>query len=407
MVRPRVRRVANRLKSFRRVCQVRQRCTGAVAPPGLPLTSEASALPDATTDAAIVTGKPTTLAGHTPAFAQTVPSNLADMPMLLGGPAPKESAIGTPITHFNTRVTKLDDAMRPQPAADAKSDAPDSEGDKAEEPMWTPLTAEQETELAGIMKRDLEYEKLFRQQQQEMERSLKDRIDRVRPPRRKATDGSITKPKPLAWWERPEEEDTSGLARDAFRPFGVLFPSQKRAELDQSHRGHRPHIPLKRSLMDLVSQQGEDLVPIRLEIDHEHWRLRDTFTWNAQDSHINVEAFAQSICEDIGLPTTVFVPQIKEQINAQILDHQTTLAFKAKPTFDFHFDTKKAKARLRTVTFDGGPSGETKWIVCPSASSRLRQALMALMRTLRCTWTTAVKRTRHDRSRPRLSTRHG
>uniref|UniRef100_V5EZJ4 SNF5-domain-containing protein n=2 Tax=Kalmanozyma brasiliensis (strain GHG001) TaxID=1365824 RepID=V5EZJ4_KALBG len=319
---------------------------GVVAQPGVPTTSEAPAAQDAAADATVATGKPTTLAGSTPAFAHTVPSNLADMPMLLGGPAPKESAVGTPITHFNTRVTKLDDAMRPQQAADAKDDGPDSEANKTDEPVWTPLTTDQETELAGIMKRDLEYEKLFRQQQHDMERSLKDRIDRVRPPRRKATDGSITRPKPVAWWERPEEEDTSGLARDAFRPFGVLFPNQKRAELDQGHRGHRPHIPLKRSLMEMVSQQGEDLVPIRLEIDHEHWRLRDTFTWNAQDSHINVEAFAVSICEDIGLPASVFVPQIKEQINTQILDHQTTSAFKAKPTFDFGLDTKEGKGSL-------------------------------------------------------------
>lgn len=320
---------------------------GAAVPPGVRAMDEAPTLPDAAAEAAMATGKPTTLAGSTPAFAQTVPSNLANMPMLLGGPAPKESAIGTLITHFNTRVTKLDDAMRPQRATEDKGDAATpSAGDKTDDSVWTQLTAEQEAELAGIMKRDLEYEKLFRQQQQDMEKSLKDRIDSVRPPRRKATDGTITRPKPVAWWERPEEEDVSGLSRDVFRPFGVLFPNQKRAELDQGQRGARPHIPLKRSLMESVSQQGEDLVPIRLEIDHEHWKLRDTFTWNAQDSHINVEAFAQSICEDIGLPATVFVPQIKEQITTQILDHQTTSAFKAKPTFDFGLDTKEGKGSL-------------------------------------------------------------
>ncbi|KAJ1595816.1 hypothetical protein NDA14_003893 [Ustilago hordei] len=318
-------------------------------PPGAAIPGgEPQSLPDAAAAAASAAGKPTTLAGGAPAFAQTVPSNLANMPMLLGGPAPKESAVGTPITHFNTCVTKLDDAMRPQRAAtDGKGDAGSKNGDdKEDDEIWKPLSAEQEAELVGIMKRDLEYEKLFRQQQQQMEKSVKERIDAVRPPRRKATDGTITKPKPLAWWERPEEEDTSGLARDMFKPFGVLFPNQKRADLDQGQRGARPHIPLKRSIMESVSQQGEDLVPIRLEIDHEHWKLRDTFTWNAQDSHINVEAFSQSICEDIGLPATVFVPQIKEQITTQIMDHQTTSAFKAKPTFDFNADTREGKGSL-------------------------------------------------------------
>lgn len=306
-------------------------------PPGASRAGEPPALPDVSA----MTGKPTTLAGPPPPFVQSVPSNLTGQPMLVGGPAPKESAVGTAVTHFNTRVTKLDERMRPQRAADGKDEAA-----SADDQVWTQLTAEQEEELVSIMKRDLEYEKLSRAQQQQMEQSLKDHIDSVRPPRRKATDGTITKPKPLAWWERPEEEDTSGLSRDVFKPFGVLFPNQKRAELDQGQRGARPHIPLKRSLMESVSQQGEDLVPIRLEIDHEHWKLRDTFTWNAQDAHINVEAFAQSICEDIGLPTSVFVPQIKEQITMQILDHQTTSAFKARPTFDFMGDGKEGQGAL-------------------------------------------------------------
>ncbi len=133
--------------------------------------------------------QPTTLSGGS-AFAQAVPANLASMPMLLGGPAPKESAVGTPITHFNTRVTKLDEAMRPQRPADAA----DADSTKADDEAWTALTSEQEEELISIMKRDLEYEQRFRQQQQEMEKSLKDRIDSVRPPRRKASDGTITKP---------------------------------------------------------------------------------------------------------------------------------------------------------------------------------------------------------------------
>nr|CDI55247.1 related to SNF5-component of SWI/SNF transcription activator complex [Melanopsichium pennsylvanicum 4] len=320
---------------------------GAPAQPDVPAQGEAQALSDSAAEAQAATGRPTTLAGGAPAFAQAVPSNLFNMPMLLGGPAPKESAVGTPITHFNTRVTKLDDAMRPVRAADAKGGAANIDAAKADEVVWTPLTADQEAELLGIMTRDLEHEKLFRQQQQDMEKSLKDHIDGVRPPRRKASDGTITKPKPLAWWERPEEEDISGLQRDLFKPFGVLFPDQKRAELEQGQRGSRPHIPLKRSLMESVAQMGEDLVPIRLEIDHEHWKLRDTFTWNAQDSHINVDAFARSICEDIGLPSTVFIPQIKEQMNAQILEHQTTSAFKAKPKFDFSVDAKEGKGSLK------------------------------------------------------------
>ena len=258
--------------------------------------------------------------------------NLSNLPMVKGGPAPRESAAGTPITPYNTRMTRLP-TKEELIAAATKAEEGGEGKDKDREalPSWSPLTEEQEKELLSIMKRDKDYEALYRKQQINMEKALKDRIDAVRPPRRKISDGTITRPKPLSWWERPEEEDVSGLNRDGvFEPFRILLPSQKRTELEQGQRGARPIISLGKKQMDSVSSQGEDLVPIRLEIDHEHWKLRDTFTWNALDSHINVEAFAQSICEDIGLPAAVFVPAIKEQIQSQISDHLMTNAVRPR-----------------------------------------------------------------------------
>ncbi len=92
--------------------------------------------------------------------------------------------------------------------------------------------------------------------------------------------------------------------------------------------------------MESVSQQGEDLVPIRLEIDHDTSSCATHSHGTLKTRTLTSRRFAQSICEDIGLPTSVFIPQIKEQITAQIVDHQTTNAFKAKPTFDFTGETR-------------------------------------------------------------------
>ena len=63
--------------------------------------------------------------------------------------------------------------------------------------------------------------------------------------------------------------------------------------------------------------QPEMLVPIRLEIDHDHYKLRDTFTWNLNgaftfsydtssqannnsqiDLTITPDIFAQGLCDD-------------------------------------------------------------------------------------------------------------
>ncbi|EPQ26659.1 uncharacterized protein PFL1_05639 [Pseudozyma flocculosa PF-1] len=316
--------------------QVAQVATAGVASGG-PIMAPAA--PTATPGAAAAAQQQPPLSqppAQAPAAAQP---DLSHLPMVQGGPPPRESAVGLPINGYNTRVTKLPSSG----AASQQKGGPDggdgqsskeAAGDKdgaAEVPAWMPLTAEQEEELLAFMQRDKEYESLYRKQQSNMEKSIKERIDAVKPPRRKVSDGTLTKPKPLAWWERAEEEDFSGLNRDGlFEPFRILLPSQKRLELEQGQRGSRPTIALDKAKVAAVSALEEDLVPIRLEIDHEHWKLRDTFTWNALDSHIDLDAFAMSICEDIGLPAAVFVPAIKEQINAQIQDHLATNAVRPR-----------------------------------------------------------------------------
>lgn len=56
----------------------------------------------------------------------------------------------------------------------------------------------------------------------------------------------------------------------------------------QPRHHHQPPQPQKvlirrrlgKRKMKEVAEEEEMLVPIRLEIEHEHWKLRDTFTWN-------------------------------------------------------------------------------------------------------------------------------
>ncbi|OQR74102.1 SWI/SNF 1-like [Tropilaelaps mercedesae] len=62
----------------------------------------------------------------------------------------------------------------------------------------------------------------------------------------------------------------------------------------------------------------ECLVPIRLDMEIEGSKLRDTFTWNRHEAHISPEQFAELLCDDLDLPPLLFVPQIAASMRQQI-----------------------------------------------------------------------------------------
>ena len=62
----------------------------------------------------------------------------------------------------------------------------------------------------------------------------------------------------------------------------------------------------------------EALVPIRLDIDIEGQKLRDTFLWNKHESLITPEMFAETICDDLDLNPINFVPAIGATIQQQL-----------------------------------------------------------------------------------------
>lgn len=66
------------------------------------------------------------------------------------------------------------------------------------------------------------------------------------------------------------------------------------------------------------SAQSEMLVPIRLDMELEGQKLRDTFTWNKNESIISPEQFAEILCDDLDLNPVPFVPAISAAIRQQI-----------------------------------------------------------------------------------------
>lgn len=97
-------------------------------------------------------------------------------------------------------------------------------------------------------------------------------------------------------------------------------------------------------------------MPIRLDIDHDHYRLRDTFVWNVNgtlsnfiyhsfscaqfhlnlhfvDPVVSIEKFAQVICDDFHIPQNYFCQAIMKSINEQIADAKNhALEFENTPS---------------------------------------------------------------------------
>ncbi|EFO98466.1 hypothetical protein GCK72_010107 [Caenorhabditis remanei] len=91
-------------------------------------------------------------------------------------------------------------------------------------------------------------------------------------------------------------------------------------------RGRMKHRELVYSAEDLEmskkvmenAEEGEDLVPIRLDMELEGIKLRDTFCFNRNEKMVTPEMIAEIMCEDLDLPVAVFQPAITAAINQQL-----------------------------------------------------------------------------------------
>lgn len=72
------------------------------------------------------------------------------------------------------------------------------------------------------------------------------------------------------------------------------------------------------ALMSENASQKEDLVPIRLDMEIEGQKLRDTFTWNKNEMLMTPEQFAEVLCDDLDLNPVNFIPAIASAIKQQL-----------------------------------------------------------------------------------------
>lgn len=98
-------------------------------------------------------------------------------------------------------------------------------------------------------------------------------------------------------------------------PPGILYPVSK----PRLGRKRTPPLRIKKKDMMEQADQVEELVPIRLDVDWEKIKLRDTFTWNLQDRTIPPKQFAEQLVEDFGLEGPAG-DRVLEQVNHQLLE---------------------------------------------------------------------------------------
>lgn len=98
-------------------------------------------------------------------------------------------------------------------------------------------------------------------------------------------------------------------------PTTLVYPAQrKRAGGKKTRELHVPRKELAKQ-----SEQLDELVPIRLDIEWDKIRLRDTFTWNLHDRVTPPDLFAQQLVEDFKLPLEQCGPLV-QQVSASLKD---------------------------------------------------------------------------------------
>ena len=99
-----------------------------------------------------------------------------------------------------------------------------------------------------------------------------------------------------------------------------VFPAQRKRAGGRKTRELR--VPRKE--LAKQSEQLDELVPVRLDIEWDKIRLRDTFTWNLHDRVIPPDLFAQQLVEDFRLPLEQcgpLVQQVSASLKEQIQDY--------------------------------------------------------------------------------------
>ncbi|KAJ3014368.1 SWI/SNF chromatin-remodeling complex subunit [Thoreauomyces humboldtii] len=102
----------------------------------------------------------------------------------------------------------------------------------------------------------------------------------------------------------------------------VKLGQQMPFELVPGRRRKHDELVFTEEQLQHMAEAQESLVPIRLDIDFDGVKLRDTFTWNLNETLVRPAHIAELMCEDLHLPPAIFIPAIEKAIEEQISDYR-------------------------------------------------------------------------------------
>ncbi|KAJ2370046.1 SWI/SNF chromatin-remodeling complex subunit, partial [Coemansia sp. RSA 2607] len=148
-------------------------------------------------------------------------------------------------------------------------------------------------------------------------------------------------------------------------PVSLIMPGQRKLA-----PGRLPTLRFSRRQLQHQAEQREVLVPIRLDLDADGFRLRDTFTWDLNNELVTPQRFAQNLCTDLDLPVESFAAAVVQAIEEQLDDfrqygHVMGLSVEAvrQMLVDEHDraqDAKSTAAVTGTITeIDGDDANDT------------------------------------------------
>ncbi|CEI89611.1 hypothetical protein G6F70_006340 [Rhizopus microsporus] len=109
-----------------------------------------------------------------------------------------------------------------------------------------------------------------------------------------------------------------GNGKTGFQP-KIKYPAEKK-------RKQQVRFNFSTEALKEQADKEECLVPIRIDLEIEGYKLRDTFTWNLNETLITHEQFAEVICLDLRLPPSLFVEPIAKSIKEQLEDYNLSAA---------------------------------------------------------------------------------
>ncbi|PSR93906.1 hypothetical protein BD289DRAFT_405465 [Coniella lustricola] len=243
----------------------------------------------------------------------------------VSAPVPTTSTSGEPSSAAAPETATAGPSSSTPVPENGASETPASKDVKSKEPTPETIVPVRDKEsfekyqLERIINRDKLATAALKQAQEQLEQSFKRRRMEMTEYRSVQTEFAQTFP-PWKLYGMGYNGFGNGHTESQGLP-RLIYPKDK----PRPGKRSTPALP-KPSRKDLKEQadQYEELVPIRVEIDWDKVRLRDTFTWNLHDRLIPIELFAAQLIEDMGLKPPMDRPvyeQVQQQLRDQLQDY--------------------------------------------------------------------------------------